>query len=234
MATILNIETSTPVCSVAIGINGICKNLRISIPSDDNLDKTSHSKLLAVFIKEILEEAKITAHQLDSVAISAGPGSYTGLRIGTSTAKGICLGGNSSLISIDTMTIIAEMAAKKTNNQFDLFIPMTDARRMEVYYAIFDENLTQIQKTQSKIIENDSFIELGRDKIAICGDGAQKCISLLSKLNVEIIPDVFPSAEFMCKLSENAFINKQFADLAYFEPFYLKDFIATTPRKPLF
>ncbi len=230
MATILNIETSTEVCSVSVSVDGQCKFLKIQRPSGDAGEKSSHSLLLAVFIDEILKENGLSASDLDAVAVSAGPGSYTGLRIGVSTAKGFAFGAGLPLVAVDTMLIIAAMAKKLCTADYDLIVPMTDARRMEVYCAVFDKNLKQISATEARIIEESSFTELSSGKIVFCGNGAEKCMEILQNDENIFLTDTFTSAEYMAEFSEELFNNQKFVDLVYFEPFYLKDFVATTPR----
>ena len=232
MARILNIETSTGYCSVSIGNNGKCEHLRVSVPDDSR--KSSHSELLAVFAKEVIDEANIKAADLDAVCISGGPGSYTGLRIGTSTCKGICFGGNIPLISVNTLLVIAAMAKAKYNGQYDMIVPMIDARRMEVYTTLVDSNLKMLADVEAKIIDSQSFADYADKKLLFCGNGAPKCKKVLENQNFIFIDDIYPSAEFMVELSEDAFRNGKFENLAYYEPFYLKEFIATTSKKSLF
>ncbi len=230
MATILNIETSTEICSVSISIDGVSKFFKIHKPSGDAGERSSHSQLLALFIDEILKENNVSTSQLDAVAISSGPGSYTGLRIGVSTAKGFAFGAGLPLIAVDTMLIIAAMAKKSCSADYEYIVPMTDARRMEVYCAVFDKNLKQLSGTEAKIIEETSFSELTAGKTVFCGNGAEKCIETMQDEKNIFLTDVFTSAEFMAEFSEELFNQQKFVDLVYFEPFYLKDFVATTPR----
>ena len=232
MSLILNIETSTEVCSVSISENGKCKHLKIcgnNLQTTDN--KGNHSKLLAVFINDILTENNILPKHLNAVAISSGPGSYTGLRIGVSSCKGFCFGANLPLISVNTLLIMANMAINMHKNNFDLYIPMIDARRMEVYSAIFDKNLDFISDVEAKIIDENSYSEIKNKKVAFFGNGSDKCKEILNNNNFTFLSDIFPSAEYMCNLSEKLFLEKKFEDLVYFEPFYLKEFVATMPKK---
>jgi tRNA threonylcarbamoyladenosine biosynthesis protein TsaB len=233
MAKILNIETSTEICSVSISEDGNCKFLKIYIPDSESAEKFSHSKLLAVFIDEILKENQILPSQIDVVAVSGGPGSYTGLRIGVSSAKGFAFGIGKPLIAVDSMHIIAKMAKIKSGENFEYFIPMTDARRMEVYCSVFDKSLRQISPVEAKIITQDSFKEYEQYKICFCGNGAEKCSAILQNQNFSFDEEIFPSAEYMGEFSELKYNNKDFADLAYFEPYYLKDFVATTPKNKI-
>lgn len=234
MGLILNIETATNVCSVALANNGILLSFRESIK-----DK-SHSALLSVFIDEILKDNKITVSQLDAVAVSMGPGSYTGLRIGVSTAKGLCYGGNIPLISLNTLKIMAfgiinnRILNKKhlatINNT--LLCPMIDARRMEVFTAIYDHLNHPVEDTQAKIITPSSFDKyLYNKKLIFFGTGANKCSGIIKNNNALFIEKFNTSARYMIRLSEEAFKKERFENVAYFEPYYLKDFIATVPKK---
>ncbi len=234
MARILNIETSTEVCSVSISENGICKDVLINKPKDNSIvNNGNHSKLLANFIDDILKKNNLTPRNFDAVAISSGPGSYTGLRIGTSTAKGFCFGANIPLIEINTLQTIAAMAKEKCQSEFDFFIPMIDAKRMEVYTAIFNNNIEMTTEVEAKIIDENSFSELKDKNILLCGNGSNKCVEALSLLNLEQISNLYPSAEYMCKIAEGKFNKNQITDLVYFEPFYLKEFVTTTPKDKL-
>jgi len=212
---ILNIETSTKNCSVAIAKSGeiiICKE----IAEQD----FCHSEKLHIFIDEIIKNTKISYADLSAVAIGSGPGSYTGLRIGSSTAKGFCFALDIPLITLDSLLILAKQL---TINQ-GLIIPMLDARRMEVYTATFDENHHKISDTKAIIINENSFEQIS-EKAYFIGDGAEKCKSVLKKENF-VFPDeiIYPSAKEMCGLSFEKFQRKEFENLAYFEPFYLKEF----------
>ncbi len=181
-------------------------------------------------------DAGIKFTDLDAVAVSKGPGSYTGLRIGVSTAKGYCYGLNIPLISVDTLAGMAAGLIQKTLdvNQSDnvLFCPMIDARRMEVYTALFNSNLEKVENVSAKIIDENSFNEeLLKYKIIFGGDGALKCKETLAhQPNAIFYNDFFPSAKFIYKIAEQKFVNKEFEDTAYFEPYYLKEFIAGKPR----
>ncbi len=232
MATILNIETSTDYCSVAISKDGKCEHFRLMQP--DNTRKAAHSELLAVFVNEILDEAKMKVSDLDAVALSGGPGSYTGLRIGASTCKGLCFGGEIPLISVNTLQIIAAMAKVKYSADYDYIVPMIDARRMEVYTAVVDGNLNLQTEVEAKIIDENSFAEYRDRKLVFCGNGAPKCNEILANESFMFLNDIYPSAQFMGELSEIAFGKNEFVDLVYYEPFYLKEFIATTSKKPMF
>jgi len=215
MAYILNIETATKNCSVALandGITVLCKEFAGQ--------GYSHAEKLHVFIKEILDESNVDFRNLSAIAISQGPGSYTGLRIGVSAAKGLCFALNIPLIAIDTL----EVLAAKANVQNGIIIPMIDARRMEVYSSIFNANLEKLRETQAEIITEASFNDL-TETVYFVGDCAEKCKAILNKENFVFIEEVvYPSAKEMSALSFAKHKKNDIVDVAYFEPFYLKDF----------
>jgi tRNA threonylcarbamoyladenosine biosynthesis protein TsaB len=218
------LETSTSVCSAALARDGRLLAERVSY------EGKSHATLLTVFVEQLLAETGIEATMLDAVAVSQGPGSYTGLRIGVSTAKGICYATGAKLIAIDTLKSMA-IAARKTEPKTDLYCSMIDARRMEVYTAIYNTNLEQIGSTRALIIDNDSFTdELKNNTIAFYGDGAGKCQSVITSPNARFIDNICPLAANMVQLAEDAFATADFKDVAYFDPFYLKDFVATVAK----
>ncbi len=233
MALILNIETATPVCSVAL-----CSDRKI-IAKKESQKHNSHSSLLTVFIEEIFNEINFDLNLLDAIAVSKGPGSYTGLRIGVSTSKGLCYALDKPLIAINTLMAMANgmvnMLKRSKSPLFQkstLLCPMIDARRMEVYSAIFDIKGNEIRGTIAEIIDENSYNDFLINKhIIFFGDGAAKCKKvLLGNDNVKFIDDFCPSAEFMADISDKEFKNNKFEDVAYFEPFYLKDFIAGKPK----
>ena len=226
---ILCLETATPVCSVAL--NDGCCTLALRETEGQN----AHSEKITNFIREVMEVAKIDYRQMDAVAVSKGPGSYTGLRIGVSTAKGICYAADLPLMAIDTLEAMAYGMKAKLGSQIaenDLLIPMIDARRMEVYAAIFDANLNKIEETAARIIDENSFEDLRKDhRLWLFGDGAPKLSKLFeNQSNINVVEGFRPSAAYMRLLAEKALLNKDFVDVAYFEPFYLKDFIAGKPH----
>ena len=225
MALILNIDTSTTVCSVALAKEGkmvACKE------SNEGLN---HSVLLGCFIDELLKENQLEVSQLDAVAVSMGPGSYTGLRIGVSLAKGICFGANIPLIAVPTLQALAQSVANELQEDA-LYCPMIDARRMEVYTAFFDVHNQTVVDTQAEIIHEGSFTELlNKQKVFFFGNGSSKVKEILSVPNAHFLEGIETSARHMTLLSEQFFTQQQFVDVAYFEPFYLKDFIATTPKQ---
>lgn len=182
-----------------------------------------HSEKLHQFVNWALEGAGITLKELDAVCVSKGPGSYTGLRIGVSAAKGFCFGLDVPLIAMNSLEILAQT---QIDQGFDLIIPIIDARRMEVYTANFDGNGKMISEIEAKILDETSFQEFGDKKIIFVGDAVEKSKSVLNFPNAEFIEGVHPSAKQMIALAEEKFIRKEFEDVAYFEPFYLKEFIA--------
>jgi tRNA threonylcarbamoyladenosine biosynthesis protein TsaB len=220
---ILNIETSTKNCSVSIAKNGALISLK-----EINNGGYSHAEMLHPLIKEALLESKLTINQIDAIAVGKGPGSYTGLRIGVSAAKGLCFANDIPLISINSLEILAYTIPIDKGN----IIPMIDARRMEVYSAIYDESFTLIRETKAEIIDKSSFIdELQNHTVYFLGDGTEKCQEIILHKNAVFIKDAFPSAKEMVKLSYEKHIVNNTENLAYFEPFYLKNFIATQEKK---
>ena len=222
MSCILNIETATKVCSVAIGRDGELIALK-----ETNKEK-SHSSVITLLIQEVLKKAGIVLSDLDAIAVSRGPGSYTGLRIGVSTAKGLCYSLDKPLIAISTLQAMARGRVENKSNIPILYCPMIDARRMEVYTAFYDADNNEVRKPGADIIDKNSYANiLDKNKVVFFGDGAAKCKATLSHhANAIFVDDVLPSARNMIPLSEKAFNDQQFEDVAYFEPYYLKDFIA--------
>lgn len=224
MAKILCIETSTEVCSAAISDNGVITSIK------EDTSGLNHSKMLSVFIDELLKENKLVAKSFDAVAVSKGPGSYTGLRIGASVAKGFCYGADIPLIAVSPLQAMTYAVREKYDNNFnknDVLIPMIDARRMEVYCATFNTKSKQLSDTSAKIIDEQSFAkELSNCRILFFGNGAEKCTKVLTNENATYIQGIITSSKNMAKPAEEMFHNKEFVDVAYFEPFYLKNFIA--------
>jgi tRNA threonylcarbamoyladenosine biosynthesis protein TsaB len=223
LALILNIETATKNCSVSIAKNG-----KVIAIKELNNGNYSHAEVLHPFIVDVLSEAKITSQEVDAVAVSKGPGSYTGLRIGVSAAKGLCFAFDKPLISIETLASLAN-AIDVTNG---VVVPMLDARRMEVYAAVFDENYQQIREIKAEIIDKNSFMDyLEAGKVYFLGDGAHKCKEIITHKNAVFIDNKFPSAKQMASLSFSKYKKNDIEDVAYFEPFYLKDFVAIPEKK---
>jgi tRNA threonylcarbamoyladenosine biosynthesis protein TsaB len=224
MATILNIETATSLCSVAISVNGKV------IASQESNESNVHAEKLAIFIQSVLEKSKLSLPYLDAIAIGSGPGSYTGLRIGTSTAKGLCYGLNKPLIAVSTLKAMAATAIKQESKNM-LYCPMIDARRMEVYTALYDNTEKEIVPVHAEIIDEHSFSEYtNKHTLAFFGDGMPKIKELFrSTPNMIWLDGIRASACNMAGLAKDLFNKKEFNDLAYYEPFYLKDFIAKKP-----
>jgi len=227
---ILCLETSTKACSVAIGQNGKVIAVKESLD-----EKHSHTENLTLYIEDVCRQAKIHLGDIDAVAVSKGPGSFTGLRIGVSAAKGLCYALDKPLLAINSLEAMAAGLIHQPltiNHQPSLFCPMIDARRMEVYCAVFDEQLKEIKKTSADIIDSNSFSELlQKHTIYFFGDGAAKCRSTISHPNAIFLDNINPSAKFMVPLAEKLFSEKKFEDVAYFEPFYLKDFFNPSVSK---
>ncbi len=221
--TILHLETSTKNCSVSISRNG--QLLCLCEEYDQNY---GHSEKLHQFVNWALEGAEISMKELDAVCVSKGPGSYTGLRIGVSAAKGFCYGLDIPLIALNSLEILAQT---QINSGFDLTIPMIDARRMEVYTAIFDTNGKKISDIEAKILDENSFQEYADKKIVFIGDGVEKSKTIFNLPNAEFSEGIHPSAKQMIYLAEMKFQQKEFEDVAYFEPFYLKEFMGGA-KKP--
>ena len=232
MAIILNLETATRICSVGLASGGKVLALR------ESNEEKSHASRLTVFIEEILKEQGVNISDLDAIAVSKGPGSYTGLRIGVSTAKGIAFAAGIPLVSVNTLSALAAGAAiltepGKTRNKDNslLLCPMIDARRMEVYTALFTVSGNIIMEVSAKIIEADSFRDyLEEGTVVFFGDGSAKCKDIIQHPNAKFLDGFECSAAHMAGLAERAFQLKQFEDIAYFEPYYLKDFVATIPK----
>jgi tRNA threonylcarbamoyladenosine biosynthesis protein TsaB len=231
---IICLETATNLCSVAL-----CDSAGIISLKESNESK-SHASMLTLFIDEILKDNGIRAHDLEAIAVSKGPGSYTGLRIGVSVAKGIAYAASIPLIGIETTLSMFWGISESQNENHGtdkniLFCPMLDARRMEVYYAIYDINGKIIKDISAEIIYEDSFSNIPEfQKIVIFGDGAAKCKEVIKRTNIHFVDDFRISASYMHKPVFQSFKNRHYEDVAYFEPLYLKDFITSKPRKNIF
>lgn len=224
MSLILQIETATQTCSVALAENGELLNVI------EKTDRNIHASNITLFIEELLKLSNKNINDLDAVAVSMGPGSYTGLRIGVSAAKGLCYALDIPLIAVNTLEAMASGFKSKcfSVKPGTLFCPMIDARRMEVYCSVFDGDLKVLQPTEAKIIDGSSFIDvLDKHMVYFFGDGAAKCEDVLSlHPNARVIDDSQNSAKDLTLTSFEKFLKKDFVDVAYFEPFYLKDFVA--------
>ena len=234
MARIILIETSTSLCSIGLSEDGFCTHYK------ESPEPRAHAAMTAPYIKEVLDEAGLRVRDCDAVCVSKGPGSYTGLRVGSSTAKGLSFGAGIPLIALGTLDILVAQARAVIPGLDPgisapaFIIPMIDARRMEVYTAVFSPSGEQLTPTVSTVVTPDSFAEqLAAGPVIFIGDGALKCCDTLSSPAARFIGEC-PRASSMAALAEAAFRAGRFEDTAYFEPFYLKDFVATLPRKTLF
>ncbi|WP_408039246.1 tRNA (adenosine(37)-N6)-threonylcarbamoyltransferase complex dimerization subunit type 1 TsaB [Tenacibaculum amylolyticum] len=224
MAIILNIETSTKNCSVSIAEDG--KILALKELNDGNY---SHAEKLHPFILEVIKEADIEKEAITAVAVSKGPGSYTGLRIGVSAAKGLCFSLDIPLISIETLTSLAHTVSIEEG----AVIPMLDARRMEVYAAVYNKDYDKIREIKAEVIDADSFSDFLNDKVYFVGDGVTKCKEVIKNENAIFVEGKLPSAKEMAELSYEKYKKNDIEDVAYFEPFYLKDFMVTPEKKKI-
>lgn len=230
MSCILNIETSTNVCSVALSQDGVC------LYEDVNMEGPSHAQVLAGYVKNAVSFADSHAIPIDAIAISKGPGSYTGLRIGVSEAKGVAYGRDAKLLSVPTLKLLTVpiLLGHEELPEDALLCPMIDARRMEVYCALYDRALNEVVQTQALVIDSDSFKDyLDKQPIYFMGNGADKCVETIQHPNAHFIKNIVPRAKNMIPLAEMAMAKEQFEDVAYFEPFYLKEYVATKSKKLL-
>jgi tRNA threonylcarbamoyladenosine biosynthesis protein TsaB len=217
LALLLNIETTTTNCSVSLSKEGETLVLK-----EDYNSNFSHAESLHVFIDDVVKSAKIKLSEIDAIAVSKGPGSYTGLRIGVSAAKGLCFSLDKPLISVSTLVSLSHQV--KIDNGF--IVPMLDARRMEIYSAVFDANHHQIREIQAQILDESSFLDyLNKDKVYFIGNGVEKTKTVIQHKNATFIENKLPSAKEMGTLAFEKYKNNDFENVAYFEPFYLKDFI---------
>ena len=229
MSTILHIETSTDVCSVAVSEDG-----QVIFDQEDH-SGPNHAERLGTMVDEALSFTDNHAIPFDAVAVSCGPGSYTGLRIGVSMAKGVCYGRNLKLIAVPTLELLCvPILLREIPEEDALLCPMLDARRMEVYAGIYDRGLKTIRPIQADIVEGETYKEfLDKRPVYFFGNGAQKCKAAINHPNAHFIENIEPLAIWMQPLAEKRFLNEQFEDVAYFVPFYLKDFVAKMPKKLL-
>lgn len=227
MCTILSIETATPACSCALSHDGEL------LLSREDFRGQSHATLLGVFVDEIMKYVRKEGITLDAIAVSSGPGSYTGLRIGVSEAKGLSYGLDIPLIAIPTPLVMAAMVANRAGED-DLLCPMIDARRMEVYATFFNRTLETIRPTAADIVDGESYADLlAGHSVHFFGNGADKCREVITHPNALFVEDIHPLATGMVPLAEQAFNEKRFVDSAYFEPHYLKEFVATVARNKI-
>lgn len=222
MAIILNIETATTNCSVSLSKEGETFALQ-----EDNSKQYSHAERLHVYIETLLKQNNLQPTDLDAIAVSKGPGSYTGLRIGVSAAKGLCFALDKPLISVSTL----EALARQVKAEEGVIVPMLDARRMEVYSAVFDANYNTVRKIEAQILDEQSFASyLEKGKVYFVGNGVEKTKTLITHENAVFIEDKLPSANEMSVIAFNKYQKKNLEDVAYFEPYYLKDFVALKPK----
>ena len=229
MSCILNIETSTDVCSVSVSQDGAC------IFSQEVHEGPNHAVKLGTFVDEALSFADSHAIPLDAVAVSCGPGSYTGLRIGASMAKGICFGQDLKLIAVPTLELMAvPVLLREEVEEGALLCPMIDARRMEVYSAVYDRALHEVRGIQADVVDAETYREyLDRGPVYFFGNGAEKCMEVINHPNARLIKGVEPLAKWMFPIAERRIAQEKYEDVAYFVPFYLKDFVAHQPKKLL-
>ena len=229
MSCILNIETSTDVCSVSVSQDGAC------IFSQEDHEGPNHAVKLGTFVDEALSFADSHAIPLDAVAVSCGPGSYTGLRIGASMAKGICFGQDLKLIAVPTLELMAvPVLLREEVEEGALLCPMIDARRMEVYSAVYDRALYEVRGIQADVVDAETYREyLDRGPVYFFGNGAEKCMEVINHPNARLIKGVEPLAKWMFPIAERRIAQEKYEDVAYFVPFYLKDFVAHQPKKLL-
>ena len=236
MALILCIEAGTDVGSVALAKNGELLSLL------ENLEGRQHAQNLAVYVQEVLQEHDLDAGDLDAVAVGKGPGSYTGLRIAVSLAKGICYGAGIPLIAVNSLEALVHVALE----DFDAgilgvddmrnmkLLPMIDARRMEVYAAVYDRALNVVRDISADIVDENSYLDiLNEHPVYFFGNGAAKCREKITHPNAHFIDDIHPLAKMMFPLADKAMAKQDYKDVAYFEPFYLKEFVASLPKKLL-
>jgi len=223
MASILCIETATTNCSIALSVNG-----DVEVLIEDKSKQFSHAERLHTFIEQVLVEANISKNSLDAIAVSKGPGSYTGLRIGVSAAKGLCFALDIPLISIPTL----ESLALQVQPDKGVIVSMLDARRMEVYSAVFSSEGNQVRETQAEILTENSFTQyLEKEPVLFIGPGAEKFEPICQHKNATFLNDTLPSAYQMAALAEAKYKISDIENVAYFEPYYLKDFLTTVPKK---
>lgn len=229
MSCILSIETSTGVCSVAMSENGQC------IFKQEDHSGPNHAVSLGAFVDEALSFTDNHAIPLGAVAVSCGPGSYTGLRIGVSMAKGICYGRNVPLLAVPTLEVMSVPVLLNHEIEDDaLLCPMIDARRMEVYSAIYDRALNERRETRADIVDAGTYREyLDHHPVYFFGNGAAKCMETINHPNARLIDGIDPLAKYMFPIAERKWVSEKFEDVAYFVPYYLKDFVAKTPKKLL-
>lgn len=225
MALILGIETATEVCSVALGKDGIC------IADQTNREGNTHASQLHAMVEKLLKETGYSFNHLNAIAVSKGPGSYTGLRVGVSAAKGFGYALNIPVIGISTLKSLSAQVLVRTENKEELLVPMIDARRMEVFTAMYSLKLEEVELTNAKILEENLYAPLlETKKLLFFGNGSEKCKKIIDHKNAIFLDDIYCKASTLVGIAEEMYQNNEFENLAYFEPFYLKDFVGTTPK----
>ena len=224
MALLLAIETTTKNCSVAL-----FENSNLIAYKEKNSNEYSHAEQLTFFIEEVVKKSTITLKEVDAIILSKGPGSYTGLRIGTSTAKGLCYSLDIPLVSVSTLRSMALLISKKQDYKF--YCPMIDARRMEVFASIYDKSNNEVREIRADIVDQYTYAQFLKEKVLFFGDGALKCKLIINSPNADFLDGVFPSAKNIGVLGFEKFVNKDFEDVVYFEPYYLKDFVAGVQKR---
>jgi len=225
MLCLLTIETSTTVCSVTLSVD--------NVPVFDRIETAdaSHAARLGIFVSDAVNYARKNGLTIDAVAVSAGPGSYTGLRIGVSEAKGLCYGFDIPLIAIPTLKILATQMLHHTSDSSFLLCPMIDARRMEVYAALYDAHLNEIRPVQADIVNENSYREyLEKRPVVFAGSGSDKCKKIIQSPNAVFLSTIYPTSQAMIPLANEAFARREFVNTAYFEPYYLKEFQTTVAK----
>ena len=224
MAFLLAIETTTKNCSVALFDNSdlICIK-------EHNSDNYSHAEKITLFLEEVMRTSMITLNEIDGIILSKGPGSYTGLRIGTSTAKGLCYSLDIPLVSVSTLRAMAFTMLEDTSYKY--YCPMIDARRMEVFASIYDQSNNEVREIKADIVDEYTYANFLRERVLFFGDGALKCKSIINNSNAYFLDGIFPSAKDIGILGFDKFVKKDFEDLASFEPYYLKDFLIGKKKK---
>ncbi len=224
MAYLLTIETTTEICSVALGSNEQC----IALVESDK--ENSHAEKIMLFVDEVLQQTELRPSALDAVIISEGPGSYTGLRIGVSSAKGLCYALNIPLIAVSTLQSMA-WGAREKHPQYNQYCPMIDARRMEVYSAVYDSQLQARQAPTNVIVDENAYLEYLKQGIVVfSGNAIEKTMPVLSQHPNAVFSPTKTSARYLIEIGYKKYLQKEFADIAYFEPFYLKEFQSAKPR----
>ena len=224
MALLLAIETTTKNCSVAL-----FENSNLISYKEKNSNEYSHAERLTFFIEEVVKKSTITLKEVDAIILSKGPGSYTGLRIGTSTAKGLCYSLDIPLVSVSTLKSMALLISKKQDYKF--YCPMINARRMEVFASIYDKSNNEVREIRADIVDQYTYAQFLKEKVLFFGDGALKCKLIINSPNAHFLDGVFPSAKNIGVLGFEKFSNKDFEDVVYFEPYYLKDFVSGVQKR---